>query len=85
MREKLITSSAEHEALYQDLCKVLAKHEHLPRPEMLAVAANLLGKLMAIQDQRTMTAEQAYNIISRNIMHGNAQAIAALDDTQGTA
>src|SRR6202000_3549412 len=41
----------QHEGLYQDLCKLVSKHaDKLTAQELLAVAANMLGKLVAMQD-----------------------------------
>lgn len=78
-------SRPEHEATYQDLIKLLSRHGELSPPEMLAVAANLTGKLLAMQDQRTMTRETALKIIQKNIEIGNQQVIAELHATKGSA
>jgi hypothetical protein len=53
--------------------------------EVLAVGANMLGKLLAYQDQRTMTRERAMEIIIQNIEMGNQQAIAEVMNSRGTA
>lgn len=62
----------EHEVAYQDLVKLVKKHANkLTSLELLAVAANMLGKLVALQDQRTTTPALAMEIIAKNIEHGN--------------
>lgn len=78
-------ANADHEAAFQDMCAVLKRHEHLSAAEMLAVASNFVGKLIAMQDQRTMTSERVMLIVSRNIEMGNQQAVEALLDSKGEA
>jgi sulfur transfer protein SufE len=76
----------EHEVLYQDLAKLLGKHgDKVTAEEMLAIGANMLGKLLAYQDQRTMTRERGLEIIIKNIEQGNQQAVAELMKSQGRA
>jgi hypothetical protein len=83
MKERIVTATAEHEAAYQDLCAVLKRHPWLTLPEMLAVASNFVGKLMAHQDQRTMTPERAIEIVRANIEAGNKQAVDELRNAGG--
>jgi hypothetical protein len=45
---------------------------------MLAVAANLLGKLIAMQDPTTITREVAMEIVILNIETGNEQVLKQL-------
>lgn len=71
----------EHEVAFQDVHALLAKHaDKLTAAEMLAVAANLVGKLIAFQDQRRMTPEEAMKIVRLNIEEGNRQAVEHLRD-----
>lgn len=73
------TASPDHEVLYQDLAKLITKHaEKINEKEMLAIAANMLGKLIAMQDQRTMSREVAMEIVVLNIEKGNEQVIQGL-------
>lgn len=84
MTDKL--TGPQHEAFYQDLVKLLNKHTaHLSAEEMLAISANVVGKLVAYQDQRTMTSDRALDIVSRNIEIGNEHARAELMNTKGRA
>ena len=78
------TSKPEHEATFQDLIGLIKKHDLTP-PEMLAVAANLVGKLIAMQDQRTMSQGLAMRIVGKNIEIGNQQVMDGLRDTKGNA
>lgn len=86
MRSQTIATNPEHEAFYQDLCATMKRHgANLSAPELLAVASNLVGKLIAMQDQRTMTRERALEIVSKNLEAGNAQALAEVMASKGTA
>ena len=76
----------EHEVLYQELTALLRRHgDAMSAEEMLAVGANLLGKLLAYQDQRTMTRERGLEIIIKNIELGNQQAIDEVMNSRGSA
>jgi hypothetical protein len=43
--------------------------------EILAVASNMVGKLVAMQDQRTVSPQMAMDTVSRNIELGNNQVL----------
>lgn len=76
----------EHEVAYQDLCALVSRHaDKLTAAELLAVAANMLGKLIALQDQREMTSEKAMKIVIENLELGNQQVFDQLGDSQGNA
>lgn len=73
-----------HEAFYLDAVELLKKHsEHLSAREMLAIASNLVGKIVAMQDQRTTTPTQAMDIVAKNIEIGNKHVIGELTNFQG--
>ena len=81
-----LESKPEHEVAYQDLVRLLNKHAaKIDAQEMLAIAANMLGKLVALQDQRIMTKDMAMEIVIRNLELGNQQAIAQMNSPVGTA
>ena len=74
----------EHEVAYQDLCQLVSKNAaKLTSIELLAVAANMLGKLVAMQDQREVTPALAMEIVALNIEHGNKQVLDQLMQTKG--
>ncbi len=76
----------QHEVLYQDLCKLVSKHAgNVSAQELLAVAANMLGKLVAMQDQRTMSPAMAMEIVAQNLEHGNLDVIEQLANSKGRA
>ena len=75
----------EHEVLYQDLVALVGKHAgKVDGKELLAVAANMLGKLIAMQDQRKITPEMAKEIVIKNMQHGNKQIKDQLEQTKGS-
>jgi len=72
-------SAAKHETFYQEIIRLLNKHAgHLDAIEMLAIAANMVGKMIAMQDQRKYQSVEIMNLVARNIEEGNRQAIAEL-------
>lgn len=72
-------TTPEHEVAFADILALLSKHaENISSLEMLALASNVVGKLLAMQDQRTMTPQAGLELIMRNIEVGNQQAIAEL-------
>lgn len=83
-----VPTKPEHEVVYQDLVKLLRRHAHkVTSAELLAIGANMLGKIIALQDQRVMTREQALRIVADNIEFGNSQVLDALRQgkPEGTA
>ena len=79
-------SRPEHEVAYQDLTNLIAKHaDTMTALELLAVAANMLGKLVAMQDGRVVTSERAMEVVVKNLNLGNKQAIALLSQPEGHA
>lgn len=76
----------EHEVAYQDVCQLVNRHaDKLSALELLAVAANMIGKLVALQDQRITTPAMALEVVAQNLEQGNAQALEQLAHTQGRA
>ncbi len=86
MKTRLHTASPEHEIAYQDLVALVRKHAgHLTSIEMLAIASNMLGKLVAMQDQRTITPAMCMEIVAQNVEEGNRQAVAEIQQSRGSA
>lgn len=64
--------NARHTRFKRDLEKLLNKHAgKLSAQELLAISAQVCGMIAAVQDKRTMTSEQAMEIIVENIRNGN--------------
>jgi len=79
-------ASPEHEVAYQDLCELVNKHANeLTALELLAIASNLLGKLVALQDQRTVSQAMAMEVVAQNIECGNKQVLDRLSKSKGMA
>lgn len=84
MRAFTVTPGPEHEVAYQEIVALCAKHkDSVSAEELLAIAANVVGKFLAHQDQRTMSKERALEIVIRNIELGNQQVIAELLQSKG--
>lgn len=68
-----------HRAMRDDLLAVIRKHgAKLEAVEILALAAHLVGQLIALQDQRTMTRDMVMQIVGANIEQGNQEAVGKL-------
>ncbi len=76
----------EHEVAYQDLCQLVNRHaSKLTSLELLAVASNMLGKLVAMQDQRAISPAMAMEIVALNLEHGNKQVLDQFAQSKGTS
>lgn len=73
-------TTPEQEVAYQDIAELLAKcgAKGISGLELLAVAANMVGKMMALQDQRVVTPALAIEIVKQNIELGNRQVVESL-------
>lgn len=86
MKTRAFPPTAAHRAFREDVIKLLDKHcGGLPAVDMLALSAHLVGQMVALQDQRTITPDMAMEIVSANIEAGNAEVIASLRKTKGSA
>lgn len=66
----------EHEVSYQEMVALVCRHaDKLTAEELLAIAANLVGKLMAFQDKNKITPDIAIQIVRHNIEQGNRDAV----------
>lgn len=78
--------SPDHHVAYDDIVRLVGKHKDRLSPvELLAIAANMIGKLIALQDQRTITPDKAMEIVFWNIEEGNQQAVFEMSETKGRA
>ena len=79
----MIVADPKYEVAYQELNDLLRKHaDEMTALEMLAVAANMVGKLIAMQDQRKVSSDMAMDVVARNLEIGNRQALASLRERQ---
>jgi hypothetical protein len=65
----------EYEIAAQDIRRLIGKYSaKLSKLEVLALTANLVGKMIALQDD-AVSPSFAMEIVSRNITHGNKQML----------
>lgn len=84
VRSKL--AKPAQEVAFQDLLGLLHKRQaDVTAEEMLAIASNIVGKLVALQDQRYMTPAMAMEIVALNVENGNSQYTSLLMETKGTS
>ncbi len=83
---KIEIAKPEHEALYSELLDIVRRHaDKMSSIQVLAIAANMVGKIVAMQDQRTVTPELAMHTVFENIKAGNMEAIRQISETVGQA
>jgi hypothetical protein len=81
----VIKATPETKVLFEELTELIRRHQHISAYELLAVAANMVGKLIALQDQRVVSPELAIETVMRNIEMGNKEALSMLEKPQGNA
>lgn len=84
---KSVTPTAQHLAFRKGLETAIADHgKTLDAVELLAVLCHLVGQVIALQDQRTMTSAMVMELVSANIQRGNAEVLSGLlSETGGHA
>lgn len=83
---KRVTVDERHKKFEQGIKDAMAATvDDLTGEEMLAILSQVLGQLIALQDQRTMTSERAMLIVATNIEAGNASVLANLAKPEGRA
>jgi hypothetical protein len=55
----------------------------LSKIEVLAIAANMVGKLVAMQDQRAVSVDLAMETVARNLERGNQDVLEWLRSAKG--
>lgn len=76
---KSIEPRPEHRAFRAALEAAIAQHgQTLDVVDLLALVSHLVGQLVALQDQRTMTSAMAMQIVVSNMEQGNREAIEPL-------
>jgi hypothetical protein len=70
--------SSELISFMTELKAVVARHKALGPVQTLAGVSQLVGTLIALQDEETMTPEQAIAVVEVNIEHGNRSTLAEL-------
>lgn len=83
---KLFGTDARHATFKRDLDKLFKKHmSRLPASHMLAVASQVVGMIVAMQDQRVFTSEMVMAVVAENIEVGNKAMVENLMKSKGNA
>jgi hypothetical protein len=85
MNMRSFTPKPEHDTLMKDLKEALAKYPEMPNQEVLAITSQLVGHLVAVQDQSLMTVDMALDLVSMNIEVGNRAVVLELERPQGSS
>lgn len=86
MKHRVMTMGEDHKRFETDIKAAMQMHVgNLSGEEMLAIVSQVLGQLIALQGQRTMTPDRAMAIVAANIEEGNRTALADLAKTEGRA
>lgn len=80
-KTKQVVAGAAHRAFFDDVMKLTKeKYADTPAIELLAIFANTLGKMIALQDPMRYTNELVMKLVADNIEAGNAEAIKMILD-----
>jgi hypothetical protein len=71
----LIEPTADHAKARDEIVEALRKYEGLGALHLLAIAAQVVGQLVALQDQNKVSPAQAMRLVEENIVIGNQNAI----------
>ena len=72
--------------LHADIAALIKRHLSPDTSDrVLAIASQVVGQVLAMQDQRKMTKDMALQIVMENIEAGNQAVIASLQNTKGSA
>lgn len=84
---KSVQPTGAHLAFRKALEAAIEEHgKTLDAAELLAILSHLVGQVVALQDQRTVTPRMAMEVVMSNIEQGNGEAIShLLNETGGTA
>jgi hypothetical protein len=71
-----IEPRVQQQAFYADVATLLKKHgESLSVIEMLAIASQIVGKLVGMQDPNSLTMEAVMETVMMNIRAGNQEMV----------
>lgn len=84
MKEVIATDA--HIVARDDLVNLIRKHaDKVSAVELLAIAAHMVGQLVAMQDQRRITPAAAMQVVAANVEAGNQSVVSNLNDPKGSA
>lgn len=82
---KRLQPSPAHEGFLLDMKLLTGKHAALPAQEMLAIASQFVGALIAAQNPCKMTPAMAMELVVANINEGNQAMVVGMLKPVGTA
>lgn len=83
---KRIEATSRMEEAYQAIFAALRPYsDELGGIGMLALFSQIVGKMIAVQDQTKYSRDQIMDMVGRNIEEGNQQVVSALMSPQGHA
>ncbi len=83
---KRVEPTSADKALRDDIMALIQRHLTPDTSDrVLAIAAQVVGQCIAMQDQRTMTHQMVWKIVGENIEAGNRDVIETLNYTKGSA
>lgn len=81
---KIVAPQEQHEAFHLKLIGLFRQHQYtVDAQEMLAISSYFVGQLVALQDQRKVTPDQAMKIVEANLAEGNRQVVRSLMEQTG--
>lgn len=85
MTLKSYTPKEDHENFRLALIQALRGFDGLSPQELLAISAQFVGQLMAMQDQKSMTPAMAIELVIKNIQIGNNSVVDQVKTPVGNA
>lgn len=77
---RVVRESESSKELRKDLLALLKKHAgEFPADEFLAIACNLVGKILALQDYSRFSEEDLSQLMNANILLGKQQMLSSLE------
>lgn len=75
-----------HQDFKNDITNVLKKYgDKLSAMEVLAISSQIVGMIVAMQDQRKITSDMAMEVVAANIEIGNKAALQEIQNPIGSA
>lgn len=85
MASREVPITDRHIQYRNDVLSVMRNYEDLPAIEILCVLSQVVGSLIALQDQNKYTIDMVMKHVLANLELGNAEVLDKLETTQGNA
>ena len=79
---KIVKPTKRHVALRADIEKILDKYREMPAGELLGIASQIVGMMIAYMPAETVSPAFATSVVSHNIEIGNAAVLALIAEQQ---